>query len=80
MILLVGADCEELFLIFVCGKVFNRHQKPVISEKERNQVMERVWFIVSTVVIVRASALERRLSLRELTSEAVRSNPEIVAG
>lgn len=42
--------------------------------------MERVWFIVFAVVIVPVAAVEPRLSLRELTSEAVRNNPEIVAG
>ncbi len=41
--------------------------------------MERIWFILLAVAIVPASAQEPRLSLRELTSEAVRSNPEIVA-
>lgn len=41
--------------------------------------MERVWFIVLAVAVLRASAQEPRVSLPELTSEAVRNNPEIVA-
>ncbi|HWB84428.1 MAG TPA: TolC family protein [Bryobacteraceae bacterium] len=41
--------------------------------------MKNFWLIVLTVGFLPASAQEARLSLRDLTSEAMKNNPEIVA-
>ena len=41
--------------------------------------MKRLVVLIFTAAVVPAQAQEIRLTLRELTSEAIRNNPEIVA-
>ena len=42
--------------------------------------MRHFWLLLLAAVVIPAGAQESRLSLRELTAEAIKNNPEIVAG